>query len=93
MFFASHCRRISEYSPTDNNKANERAVNRRNNVRFNPKATIEILVHQEKERTEGVGELNDNQKLDLVEKYLEVRKKYFVSFVPVYHLKGNAKLP
>ena len=48
-------------------KANERAVNRRNNVRFNPKATINIL-----SQGEPPDELDDDQKRELVQKYIEV---------------------
>ena len=60
-------RRINEYSPTDVSKANERAVNRRNNVRFNPKATIDIL-----SQGEPPEELDDDQRRELVQKYMEV---------------------
>ena len=60
-------RRINEYSPTDVSKANERSVNRRNNVRFNPKATIDIL-----SQGNPPEELDDDQKRELVQKYIEV---------------------
>ena len=63
-------RRINEYSPTDVSKANERAVNRRNNVRFNPKATIDIL-----SQGEPPEELDDDQRRELVQKYMEVGQK------------------
>ena len=49
-------------------KANERAVNRRNNVRFNPKATIAIL-----SQGDPPDELDDDQKKELVTKYIEVK--------------------
>ena len=71
----SHCniiwiylyfRRINEYSPTDVSKANERAVNRRNNVRFNPKATIDIL-----NEGEPPEDLDDDQRRELVQKYIK----------------------
>ena len=61
------CRRINEYSPTDVSKANERSVNRRNNVRFNPKATIDIL-----SQGNPPDELDDDQKRELVQKFIEV---------------------
>ena len=60
--------RINEYSPTDVSKANERSVNRRNNVRFNPKATVDILSQGEPSE-----DLDDDQKRELVQKYIEVR--------------------
>ena len=59
--------RINEYSPTDVSKANERSVNRRNNVRFNPKATIDIL-----SQGNPPDELDDDQKRELVQKFIEV---------------------
>ncbi len=59
--------KISQYSPTDTSKANERQVNRRNNVKFEPKATIEILSHGDPPDV-----LSEEQKKDLVHKYLEV---------------------
>ena len=61
-------RRINEYSPTDVSKANERAVNRRNNVRFNPKATIDIL-----SQGEPPEDLDEEQRRELVQKYIEVQ--------------------
>ena len=61
--------RISGYSPNDTSlsKANERQVNRRANVNFKPKATIAIL-----KQGDLPTELDDEQKADLVSKYLEV---------------------
>ena len=67
MIILIFCRRINEYSPTDVSKANERSVNRRNNVRFNPKATIDIL-----SQGDPPDELDDDQKRELVQKYIEV---------------------
>ena len=66
-FIFIHYRRINEYSPTDVSKANERAVNRRNNVRFKPKATIAIL-----SQGDPPDELDDDEKRELVQKYIEV---------------------
>ena len=69
-------RRINEYSPTDVSKANERAVNRRNNVRFNPKAAIDIL-----NQGAAPNELDDSQKRELIDKYLQVRVWKFLSLL------------
>ena len=70
LIFAFIQSRINEYSPTDVSKANERSVNRRNNVRFNPKATVEILSQGEQPSED----LDDDQKRELVQKYIEVSK-------------------
>jgi hypothetical protein len=71
QFFFS---KISQYSPTDNSKANERQVNRRNNVKFDPKATLQILALGDPPEM-----LSEEQKKDLVHKYLEVRALFGVS--------------
>ena len=42
-FYGLTASRISAYSPGDTSKGNERQINRRPNVRFNPKATLEII--------------------------------------------------
>ncbi len=59
---------MSQYAPGDNNKANERQVNRRANVRFNPKATLEII-----SRGEPKDDLDEEERKELVQKYLEVK--------------------
>ena len=69
-FFTLLCflhRKLSQYSPNDTSKAFDRQVNRRANVKFNPRQTIEILKLGEPSST-----LNEEQKLDLVKKYMEV---------------------
>lgn len=60
-------RKLSQYSPNDTSKAFDRQVNRRNNVKFNPRQTIEIL-----KLGEPPANPNNEQKLDLVKKYMEV---------------------
>ena len=60
-------RKLSQYSPNDTSKAFDRQVTRRSNVKFNPKQTIEIL-----KLGEPSSELDDEQKLDLVKKYMDV---------------------
>ena len=60
--------RISQYSPSDTSKTNDRQVSRRNNVKFEPKATVEILKLGEPSEI-----LNAEQKKNLVHKYLEVK--------------------
>ena len=66
-FFFQYFRKLSSYSPNDTSKAFDRAVTRRTNVKFDPKQTIEIL-----KLGEPSSELNDEQKLDLVKKYMDV---------------------
>nr|XP_040566817.1 nipped-B-like protein [Lepeophtheirus salmonis] len=60
--------RISQYSPTDISKVNERQVNRRSNVRFNPKATIEIIAKGDVNR-----ELTEDNKKEIVKKYFQFK--------------------
>ena len=67
IFFFRYFRKLSAYSPNDTSKAFDRAVTRRTNVKFDPKQTIEIL-----KLGEPSSELNDEQKLDLVKKYMDV---------------------
>lgn len=65
-----HClfsRKISQYSPTDSSKAFDRQVNRRGNVRFNPKATLAILERPPSQH------LSEREKEELVNKYLEFK--------------------
>jgi len=68
-FYGFTALRINEYSPTDVSKANERAVNRRNNVRFNPKNTIDIL-----SQGEPPDDLDEGQRRELVQKYIEFKE-------------------
>lgn len=58
--------KITAYNPSEAQKIYERAVNRRGNARFNPKATVEIL----KQKEVDVTAMDDEGRLDLVKKYL-----------------------
>ena len=69
-------RKLSQYSPTDTSKAFDRQVTRRSNVKFNPRATLEIL----KTGQQQGAVLNDEQKLDLVKKYMEVCNLLVISY-------------
>jgi hypothetical protein len=66
-FLYSFYRKISQYSPTDTSKANDRQVNRRNNIKFDPKQTIDILKLGDPPEV-----LSEEQRKELVKKYLEV---------------------
>lgn len=67
MNTTSYCSKIQQYSPNDTSKAFDRQVTRRANVRFNPKATIEIL------RQGSQASVPDIEgRKELVRKYLEV---------------------
>ena len=66
-FFFQYFRKLSSYSPNDTSKAFDRAVTRRTNVKFDPSQTIAILKLGQPD-----SELNDEQKLDLVKKYMDV---------------------
>ena len=67
LYFSPFYRKLSQYSPSDTSKAFDRAVTRRSNVKFNPKQTIQLLKLGEPK------EWDDEQKLDLVKKYMDVR--------------------
>ena len=67
FLFFQYFRKLSSYSPNDTSKAFDRAVTRRTNVKFDPRQTIEILKLGQPD-----SELNDEQKLDLVKKYMDV---------------------
>ena len=69
------CRKLSQYSPNDTSKAFDRQVNRRSNVKFNPRQTIEIL-----KLGDPPANPDDEHKLDLVRKYMEVKKKNALIF-------------
>ena len=46
-FYGINEAKITQYNPSETQKIYERAVNRRGNARFNPKATLEILKQKE----------------------------------------------
>ena len=71
--------KIQQYSPTDSSKAFDRQVNRRPNMRFEPKATLEIL-----KRGDPPENLSDEDKEELVNKYLEV--SFLSNFVSEYRV-------
>jgi len=66
-FYGLTAGKIEQYSQTDTSKAFDRQVTRRPNVRFNPKATVEILEQGPPPET-----LSREQKAELVRTYLEV---------------------
>ena len=67
MFLLFPSSKIQQYSPTDSSKAYERQVNRRTNVRFNPKATMDIIAKGSPPEI-----LSDEEKKELVHNYLQV---------------------
>jgi len=68
-FYGLTASRISQYSPGDTTKGNERQINRRPNVRFNPKATLEIIA-----RGPPKDELGEEERRELVTKYLQFKE-------------------
>jgi len=65
-FYGFNEAKISQYSPSESQKIYERAVNRRGNARFNPKATIENL----KQGEVDANQLDEEGRRDLIMKYL-----------------------
>ena len=78
---------MSQYSPNDTSKAFDRQVNRRSNVKFNPRQTIEILKLGEPSK-----DLDDDQKLDIVKKYMEVRISNDLGYACLNNMKMNVLL-
>lgn len=60
--------KISRYTPSDNTKVFDKAVQRGNVPNFDPKATIEII---NKERSTNA-ELSESEKFQLLQQYLDV---------------------
>lgn len=60
--------KISRYTPSDTTKVYDKAMQRRSNSIFNPKATINIL----KEQRNPDETLDEKGRKRLVERYLEV---------------------
>lgn len=67
--------KISRYTPSDTTKVYDKAMQRRSNSIFNPKATINIL----KEQRNPDETLDEKGRKRLVERYLEV-SWYFRQF-------------
>lgn len=68
--------KISRYSPSEP-KIHEKAVTRKNVHDFNPKTTIDIIKKQQEQQQKisddiDKTQLNDEEKMDLVAKYLDV---------------------
>ena len=61
-------RKISRYSPSESTKVYDKAMQRRHNSVFTPKATIAIL----KEDLDLSQQLNEIEKRVLVDRYLDV---------------------
>lgn len=66
-FYIFIYRKISQYSPSEGAKVYEKAVNRKNNNKFNPKATINKLKEGDCNK-----ELDEDGRRDLINQYLEV---------------------
>lgn len=60
-------RKISQYSPSEGAKIYEKAVNRKSNAKFSPKATITKL-----KEGDSTIELEEDGRKDLINQYLEV---------------------
>lgn len=60
--------KISTYSPSDGGKLNDKAMQRRSNSLFDPKATIALL----KENRPAGAAQTEQDRIDLVQRYLDV---------------------
>lgn len=68
--------KITQYSPSENVKVYEKAVNRRSNAKFNPKATINKMLEMERD-----GDLDEKARKELINEYLEF-KQLMLKFDP-----------
>lgn len=72
------CRKITQYSPSEAAKVYEKAVNRRSNAIFNPKATLAKL-----KQGDPPAILDQAQRKALIDQYLDVswlKSLYEVSY-------------
>lgn len=70
-------RKISQYLPSELAKVYEKAVHRQAGPEFNPKIFIDFILEDK-----DVGRmLSDNEKIQLIDRYLEVISMIFVSQV------------
>lgn len=69
--------KISQYSPSESAKVYEKAVNRKNNLQFKPKNTLQRL----KENTKDDEELDEEGRRELVKEYLDF-KQLMLKFEP-----------
>lgn len=68
--------KITQYSPSETAKVYEKAVNKKSNSKFNPKATLQKI----KQGTPP-SVLDENAKRALVSEYLEVSCYYIYLFI------------
>ncbi len=66
IFFSS-CSKIQKYSPTESAKVYDKAVNRKNNVHFHPRQTIDFISNNMANAT-----LTNDVKRRIVRQYLDV---------------------
>ena len=69
-FYGFNEAKIEAYSPSESQKIYEKAVNRKPNAKFNPKATVEIL----KLGDIDPKNLDEDAKRDLIQKYLTFKE-------------------
>merc|ERR1711902_154844 len=69
-FYGFNEAKIEAYSPSESQKIYEKAVNRKPNAKFNPKATVEIL----KLGAIDPHTLDEDAKKDLIQKYLTFKE-------------------
>lgn len=66
--------KISQYSPSESAKVYEKAVNRKSNQQFKPKATLARLEETSQRMRELDEELDDDGRLQLVKEYLDFKQ-------------------
>lgn len=67
IFFLSSNSKIQKYSPTESAKVYDKAVNRKNNINFHPRQTIDFISNNMAHAT-----LTNDVKRRIVRQYLDV---------------------
>lgn len=73
--------KIQKYSPTESAKVYDKAVNRKSNVHFNPRQTVDFIANNMAHAT-----LTNDVKKRIIKQYLDVSSKATAYFLPVCNI-------
>lgn len=87
------CSKIQKYSPTESAKVYDKAVNRKNNIYFHPRQTIDFISNNMAHAS-----LTEDNKRRIVKQYLDVSHdpvsfdRFNISVVNKHVINGNGLL-